>query len=109
MELTTVKKKLQMKHSQHYQTPQDFVADVRLIFKNCAKYNEAESEVAQAGKAVALYFEEKLKEIYGDQNFPPHPDTEPEEDEEVTEDSDDDFVQPRRKRLKSEEKPLHIK
>lgn len=40
MELTTVKKKLQMKHSQHYQTPQDFVADVRLIFKNCAKYNE---------------------------------------------------------------------
>lgn len=70
---------------------------------------QAESEVAQAGKAVALYFEEKLKEIYGDQNFPPHPDTEPEEDEEVTEDSDDDFVQPRRKRLKSEEKPLHIK
>ncbi|MBN3307003.1 TRI33 ligase, partial [Amia calva] len=126
MELSTVKKKLQMKHTQHYQHPQDFVADVRLIFKNCAKYNEmsriiqvydekteinaqADSEVAQAGKVVALYFEEKLKELYADQSFPPTPDTEPEEDEEVTEDSDDDFVQPRRKRLKSDEKTLHIK
>ncbi|XP_015197734.2 E3 ubiquitin-protein ligase TRIM33 isoform X2 [Lepisosteus oculatus] len=125
MELSTVKKKLQMKHSQHYQNPQDFVADVRLIFKNCARYNEmsriiqvydektqineqADSEVAQAGKAVACYFEEKLKELYPDETFPPTPDTEP-EDEEVTEDSDDDFVQPRRKRLKSEEKPMHIK
>lgn len=40
MDLSTVKKKLQKKHSQHYQTPEDFVADVRLIFKNCEKFNE---------------------------------------------------------------------
>lgn len=40
MDLSTVKKKLQKKHSQHYQTPEDFVADVRLIFKNCERFNE---------------------------------------------------------------------
>ncbi|XP_018424979.1 PREDICTED: E3 ubiquitin-protein ligase TRIM33 isoform X1 [Nanorana parkeri] len=110
MDLSTVKKKLQKKHSQHYQTPEDFVADVRLIFKNCERFNENDSEVAQAGKAVALYFEDKLPGIYPDRTFPPLPDFEPEDDDgEITEDSDDDFVQPRRKRLKSDEKPVHIK
>ncbi|XP_018419325.1 PREDICTED: E3 ubiquitin-protein ligase TRIM33-like [Nanorana parkeri] len=69
-----------------------------------------DSEVAQAGKAVALYFEDKLPGIYPDRTFPPLPDFEPEDDDgEITEDSDDDFVQPRRKRLKSDEKPVHIK
>ncbi|CAH2220660.1 E3 ubiquitin- ligase TRIM33 isoform X1 [Pelobates cultripes] len=110
MDLSTVKKKLQKKHSQHYQTPEDFVADVRLIFKNCERFNENDSEVAQAGKAVALYFEDKLPEIYPDRTFQPLPEFEPEDDDgEITEDSDEDFVQPRRKRLKSEERPVHIK
>ncbi|KAM9003093.1 E3 ubiquitin-protein ligase TRIM33 [Sarcophilus harrisii] len=127
MDLSTVKKKLQKKHSQHYQIPDDFVADVRLIFKNCERFNEmmkvvqvyaetqeinlkADSEVAQAGKSVALYFEDKLTEIYSDRTFPPLPEFEQEEDDgEITEDSDEDFIQPRRKRLKSDERPVHIK
>ncbi|KQL51958.1 E3 ubiquitin-protein ligase TRIM33 [Amazona aestiva] len=127
MDLSTVKKKLQKKHSQHYQTPEDFVADVRLIFKNCERFNEmmkvvqvyaetqeinlkADSEVAQAGKAVALYFEDKLPEIYPDRTFQPLPEFEQEEDDgEITEDSDEDFIQPRRKRLKSDDRPVHIK
>ena len=76
--------------------------------------------MAEAGKTVSLYFEEKLKELYADQSFPPVPEPEEraeeraegravEDDDDVTEDSDDDFVQPRRKRLKTEEKPMHIK
>ncbi|XP_028590388.2 E3 ubiquitin-protein ligase TRIM33 isoform X5 [Podarcis muralis] len=127
MDLSTVKKKLQKKHSQHYQTPEDFVADVRLIFKNCERFNEmmkvvqvyaetqeinfkGDSEVAQAGKAVALYFEDKLTEIYPDRTFQPLPEFEQEEDDaEITDDSDEDFIQPRRKRLKSDERPVHIK
>uniref|UniRef100_A0A8D2Q501 E3 ubiquitin-protein ligase TRIM33 n=1 Tax=Varanus komodoensis TaxID=61221 RepID=A0A8D2Q501_VARKO len=127
MDLSTVKKKLQKKHSQHYQIPDDFVADVRLIFKNCERFNEmmkvvqvyaetqeinlkADSEVAQAGKAVALYFEDKLTEIYPDRTFQPLPEFEQEEDDaEITDDSDEDFIQPRRKRLKSDERPVHIK
>lgn len=127
MDLSTVKKKLQKKHSQHYQIPDDFVADVRLIFKNCERFNEmmkvvqvyadtqeinlkADSEVAQAGKAVAVYFEDKLSEVYSDRTFAPLPEFEQEDDDgEVTEDSDEDFIQPRRKRLKSDERPVHIK
>lgn len=71
---------------------------------------QADSEVAQAGKAVALYFEDKLSEIYSDRTFAPLPEFEQEEDDgEVTEDSDEDFIQPRRKRLKSDERPVHIK
>lgn len=40
MALNTVKQKLQLKHPQHYRSPAEFVADVRLVFSNCAKYNE---------------------------------------------------------------------
>ncbi|XP_023687160.1 E3 ubiquitin-protein ligase TRIM33 isoform X2 [Paramormyrops kingsleyae] len=130
MDLNTVKQKLQqLQDSQHYRTPLEFVSDVRLVFSNCAKYNEmsriiqvydeekqinvqADSEVAEAGKTVSLHFEEKLKELFPDRTFPLMPEGEqrpPEEDEDVTEDSDDDFVQPKRKRLKPNEKPMHIK
>ncbi|KAL2076278.1 hypothetical protein ACEWY4_028124 [Coilia grayii] len=149
MALNTVKQKLQLKHPQHYRTAAEFVADVRLVFSNCAKYNEmsriiqvydeekqinvqADSEVAEAGKAVSMYFEERLKELYPDQSFPVIPDSEPSADkgqdkdqdksedkekekgdaaayEDITDDSDDEVVQPKRKRLKAEGKPMHIK
>ncbi|XP_055748413.1 E3 ubiquitin-protein ligase TRIM33-like isoform X2 [Salvelinus fontinalis] len=129
MDLTLVKQKLQLKHVQHYQSPIEFVSDVRLVFSNCAKYNEmsriiqvydeekqsnvqADSEVAQAGKAVSLYFEERLLELYPDESFPEVPE-EPEapvgEEADLTEDSEDEFVQPKRKRLKTDENMLHIK
>ncbi|XP_072910173.1 E3 ubiquitin-protein ligase TRIM33 isoform X2 [Hemitrygon akajei] len=111
MDLSRVKTKLQKKHSQHYQTPETFVADVRLIFKNCEKFNEADSEVAQAGKALESYFEAKLQEVYPDRTFTPlmESDSDHEEETRISEDSDDDFVQPRRKRLKSDDRPVHIK
>uniref|UniRef100_A0A668AXI8 RING-type E3 ubiquitin transferase n=1 Tax=Myripristis murdjan TaxID=586833 RepID=A0A668AXI8_9TELE len=111
MDLKKVKRKLQVRSSQHYQTTQDFVSDVRLVFKNCAKYNEAGSEMATSGKAVSVYFEEKLLEMFPGQSFPETPetesvDTEEKEEEEPTDDSEDDFIQPRRKRLKTDEKIL---
>ncbi|XP_056129020.1 E3 ubiquitin-protein ligase TRIM33 isoform X2 [Lampris incognitus] len=130
MDLKKVKKRLQVISSQYYKTPQDFVSDVRLVFQNCAKYNEMSriiqvydeekqintqvgSEMATSGKAVSMFFEEKLQEIYPDHTFPEP--TEPEsvgteeKEEEATDDSEDDFIQPRRKRLKVEEKLVHIK
>ncbi|XP_060788352.1 E3 ubiquitin-protein ligase TRIM33 isoform X2 [Neoarius graeffei] len=112
MDLNLVKRKLQLKHPQHYQNPKEFVYDVRLVFSNCAKYNEADSEVAEAGRAVSLYFEEKLAVIFPDQSFPVEPEKRSRDEgtaEEAAEDSDDDCVQPKRKRLKPEEKPVHIK
>uniref|UniRef100_A0A4W6BZW6 RING-type E3 ubiquitin transferase n=1 Tax=Lates calcarifer TaxID=8187 RepID=A0A4W6BZW6_LATCA len=130
MDLKKVKKKLQLRSSQYYKSTQEFVSDMRLVFKNCAKYNEMSriiqvydeekqintqvgSEMAISGKAVSLYFEEKLQEMFPGQNFPDSPEPESpderEKEQEDTDDSEDDFVQPRRKRLKTDEKLVHIK
>ncbi|XP_072305738.1 E3 ubiquitin-protein ligase TRIM33 isoform X2 [Eucyclogobius newberryi] len=112
MDLKKVKKKLQVRSSQFYQSMQEFVSDIRLIFKNCAQYNEVGSEMAISGKAVSLYFEEKLLELFPGQTFPDNPEPETVEEkqtQEDSEDSEDDFVQPRRKRLKTDEKLFHIK
>lgn len=40
MDLKKVKRKLQVQSSQHYKSAQEFVSDMRLVFSNCAKYNE---------------------------------------------------------------------
>lgn len=115
MDLKKVKKRLQMRSSHYYQSLQEFVSDMRTVFRNCAKYNEVGSEMANTGKAVSVYFEEKLEEIFPGQTFPetPEPDSPPAEDkpEVESDESGDDFVQPRRKRLKliHEEDVLHIK
>ncbi|TKS77158.1 E3 ubiquitin-protein ligase TRIM33 [Collichthys lucidus] len=98
MDLKKVKKKLQLRSSQYYQSIQDFVG----------------SEMAISGKAVSLYFEEKLQEMFPGQSFPetPEPEETPdvkEKQDEDTDDSEEDFIQPRRKRLKTDEKVLHIK
>ena len=70
--------------------------------------------MAISGKAVSLYFEEKLREIFPEQNFPETTEPESMETEEKegdvdTDDSGEDFIQPRRKRLKTDEKVVHIK
>uniref|UniRef100_A0A8C4H6E4 E3 ubiquitin-protein ligase TRIM33 n=1 Tax=Dicentrarchus labrax TaxID=13489 RepID=A0A8C4H6E4_DICLA len=131
MDLKKVKKKLQLRSSHFYQSIQEFVSDMRLVFQNCAKYNEmsriiqvydeekqintqAGSEMAISGKAVSLYYEEKLQEIFPGQIFPERPETEESPDtkekvEDDTDDSEEDFIQPRRKRLKTDEKLVHIK
>lgn len=67
--------------------------------------------MAEAGKAVSLHFEEKLLEIFPDQTFPLVMEKEVRaEADNNSEDSDDDVIQPKRKRLKVDtEKLLHIK
>ncbi|XP_034732425.1 E3 ubiquitin-protein ligase TRIM33 isoform X2 [Etheostoma cragini] len=113
MDLKKVKKRLQLRSSQYYKSIQEFVSDMRLVFTNCANYNEVGSEMAISGKAVSLYFEEKLQEMFPGQSFPETPESEApdtkEKEEEDTDDSEGDFIQPRRKRLKTDEKVVHIK
>lgn len=71
--------------------------------------------MAISGKAVGLYFEEKLQEIFAGQNFPEAPENESpgteEKDDVDTDDSGEDFIQPKRKRLKTDDndKLVHIK
>ncbi|XP_075795636.1 transcription intermediary factor 1-alpha isoform X3 [Pelodiscus sinensis] len=106
MDLSTIKKRLQVNHPL-YMTPEDFVADFRLIFQNCAEFNEPDSEVADAGMKLEAYFEELLKTLYPEREFPIQPFCRSErENPEFSDDSDDDFVQPRKKRLKGEERLL---
>ncbi|XP_051476865.1 tripartite motif-containing protein 66 [Apus apus] len=70
MDLSTIRKKLQKKDKSHYSAPEDLVTDVRLMFWNCAKFNYPDSEVAEAGRCLDVFFESKLKEIYPDRDFP---------------------------------------
>uniref|UniRef100_A0A8D0DDH4 RING-type E3 ubiquitin transferase n=1 Tax=Sander lucioperca TaxID=283035 RepID=A0A8D0DDH4_SANLU len=72
MDLSIVKKKLESKSQEGecYSSPDGFVADVRLIFFNCAKYYKATSEVGSAGLYLEDYFEEQLKLVYPDRVFP---------------------------------------
>lgn len=101
MDLSIVKRKLDLKSadSDCYSSPEGFVADIRLIFFNCAKYYkvniwlgkisffrndpltlcdwffcdltiQATSEVGSAGLYLEDYFEEQLKLVYPDRIFP---------------------------------------
>lgn len=40
MDLSVVRTKLDVKQNPSYKRPDDFVADIRLIFKNCAKFHK---------------------------------------------------------------------
>uniref|UniRef100_A0A8C4W615 Tripartite motif containing 66 n=1 Tax=Gopherus evgoodei TaxID=1825980 RepID=A0A8C4W615_9SAUR len=70
MDLSIMRKKLQKKDKSHYSVPEELVADVRLMFWNCAKFNYPDSEVAEAGQCLEMFFEGKLKDIYPDKHFP---------------------------------------
>ncbi|NWW93872.1 TIF1A factor, partial [Rhynochetos jubatus] len=104
MDLSTIKKRLEVNNS-FYTKLEDFVADFRLIFQNCAEFNEPDSEVADAGMKLEVYFEDLLRNLYPERKFPVQHNSQSEEDKsELTDDSDDDFVQPRKKRLKGEDR-----
>ncbi|XP_033987355.1 transcription intermediary factor 1-alpha isoform X6 [Trematomus bernacchii] len=72
MDLSIVKKKLESKAQggEGYSGPDGFVADVRLIFLNCAKYYKVTSDVGSAGLYLEDYFEEQVKLVYPERLFP---------------------------------------
>jgi bromodomain-containing factor 1 len=59
MDLTTVDTKLK---EQQYANADEFYADVKLIFKNCYKYNGADSPVSALGKQLEKVFDKKWLE-----------------------------------------------
>nr|XP_033807719.1 transcription intermediary factor 1-alpha isoform X2 [Geotrypetes seraphini] len=105
MDMSVIKKKLQSTFLPHYTKSDEFVADIRLIFRNCAEFNEPDSEVASAGMKLESYFEELLLNLYPERKFPQtglyRNDR---EDSQLSEDSDDDFVVPRKKRFKGDDR-----
>ncbi|XP_072320929.1 tripartite motif-containing protein 66 [Eucyclogobius newberryi] len=70
MDISVIRAKLNKSNSKCYNSPDQFVADVYLMFQNCAKFNYPDSEVAQAGRSLESFFNAKLKEVFSDQVFP---------------------------------------
>ncbi|KAG8438451.1 hypothetical protein GDO86_008942 [Hymenochirus boettgeri] len=121
MDLSIVLKKLQKRNIPHYSAPEELVYDIRLMFWNCAKFNyigppelkavfKEDSEVAEAGRSLELFFEDMLKESYPEKIFP-FPQEEDSETEEIGSESchmnlkgfhwpsyGPDYLQPKRRR-----------
>ncbi|CAL8260902.1 unnamed protein product [Merluccius merluccius] len=70
MDLSLVKRRLTAGQSPAYRGPAEVVADVRLIFRTCESYFEANSEVATGSRTLERFFEEQLKILYPDRLFP---------------------------------------
>ncbi|RXM34464.1 Serine/threonine-protein kinase 33 [Acipenser ruthenus] len=69
IDLSVIRSKLNKRSPLCYYTPEEFVADVFLMFRNCAKFNYPDSEVAEAGISLEAFFKEKLKEVFPDKAF----------------------------------------
>ncbi|XP_056643447.1 bromodomain-containing protein 3-like isoform X4 [Diorhabda sublineata] len=60
MDFSTVKSKME---NREYRTPQDFAADVRLIFSNCYKYNPSDHDVVAMARKLQDVFEVRYAKI----------------------------------------------
>ncbi|KAL7827903.1 hypothetical protein AOLI_G00310550 [Acnodon oligacanthus] len=70
MDLSMVRSKLECKQNPGYRSTEDFVADMRLIFKNCAIFHKEDTEMSSVGANLESFFEEQLKLLYPDRTFP---------------------------------------
>ncbi|XP_076115434.1 transcription intermediary factor 1-alpha-like isoform X2 [Mytilus galloprovincialis] len=57
IDFSKIKVKVQRQNFNHYDSVEEFIADVKLVFQNCATYNAATSEIGIAGKIVEEEFE----------------------------------------------------
>ncbi|XP_056603930.1 transcription intermediary factor 1-alpha [Triplophysa dalaica] len=67
MDLSVIRSQLE---KMHYKSTDNFVADVRLIFKNCATFHKEDTEMASVGTNLESFFEEQLKLLYPNRTFP---------------------------------------
>ncbi|KAK3562040.1 hypothetical protein QTP86_025225, partial [Hemibagrus guttatus] len=70
MDLSVIRSRLNKRSSAHYSSVAEFVSDVLLMFKNCAKFNYPDSEVAQAGRSLQTFFLSKLGEVFPELSCP---------------------------------------
>ncbi|TKS73711.1 Transcription intermediary factor 1-alpha [Collichthys lucidus] len=73
MKLSTVKKRLEAKQGPCYQSPAEFVSDIRLVFENYNSVSEVlkvDTKVTVAGRKLKELFEDHLRVIFPDQTFP---------------------------------------
>ncbi|XP_027023769.2 tripartite motif-containing protein 66 [Tachysurus fulvidraco] len=70
MDLSVIRSRLNKRSSTHYSSVTEFVSDVLLMFKNCAKFNYPDSEVAQAGRSLQTFFLSKLSVVFPELSCP---------------------------------------
>ncbi|XP_027883019.1 transcription intermediary factor 1-alpha-like [Xiphophorus couchianus] len=70
IDLSVIRRKLDKCNTLHYFTAEQFVDDILLMFKNCATFNYPDSEVAQAGRTLEVFFLSSLKEVFPERTFP---------------------------------------
>ncbi|KAE8296054.1 Transcription intermediary factor 1-alpha [Larimichthys crocea] len=70
MKLSTVKKRLEAKQRPCYQSPAEFVSDIRLVFENYNSLSEVDTKVTVAARKLKELFEDHLRVIFPDQTFP---------------------------------------
>ncbi|KAG0294739.1 hypothetical protein BGZ98_001650, partial [Dissophora globulifera] len=67
MDLSTVERKL---NSVEYETTDDFISDINLIFSNCYLYNGVEAPVSKSAKNLQTAFERLLRRMPGEASEP---------------------------------------
>ena len=60
MDFGTIQRKL---FDVAYAQPQQCLADIRLVFTNCAQYNDPSTPHAQAGRKLSAVFERRVTEL----------------------------------------------
>ncbi|CAK6970761.1 bromodomain adjacent to zinc finger domain protein 2B-like isoform X3 [Scomber scombrus] len=60
MDFSTIREKLV---SSQYQNLETFIIDVNLVFDNCEKFNEDNSEIGRAGHTMRKFFEKRWTEL----------------------------------------------
>ncbi|XP_037781498.1 E3 ubiquitin-protein ligase TRIM33-like isoform X4 [Penaeus monodon] len=69
MALEIVKRRLAPDSQDHYEDLEDFVKDIRLIFKNCYEFNPKDTEIYQNAKILEDFFEQLLEKWLVDYAF----------------------------------------
>jgi len=64
MDFSKIKKRLLPANFSHYQSVQDFLKDVELIFSNCFIFNKKGSELEKLGQVLATYFADQVKKMF---------------------------------------------
>lgn len=108
MDLSVIRARLQKRNARHYNSPDQFVADFYLMFRNCAKFNYPDSEVAQAGRSLVAFFTTKLKEVFQDRVFPvAEADSDSDEYDEAYRTAESGFLWPERRDCHRKRKRRH--
>lgn len=60
MDFSTIREKLT---NNQYLNLETFIVDVNLVFENCEKFNEDDSEIGRAGHSMRRYFDKRWTEL----------------------------------------------